>query len=82
MPVQLTLCQLCTRSRPEFRRAIAQLLSEHPDQLLVEELECMAACDDVPAIMLETDYYPQLPPCELIRLVEARLAESMRPVES
>jgi hypothetical protein len=78
MPVQLTLCRLCTRSRPEFCRAITQLISEHPDQLLVEELECIAACDDVPAIMLETDFYPKLPPCELIRLVEARLAESMQ----
>jgi len=23
--------------------------------------------------MIETDYYPRVPPCELIRLVEARL---------
>jgi hypothetical protein len=33
----------------------------------------MAACDDVPAIMIETDYYPRVPPCELIRLVESRI---------
>jgi NADH:ubiquinone oxidoreductase subunit E len=81
MPIQLTLCRLCTRSRPEFRHTITQLASAYPDQLLVEELECMAACDDVPAVMIETDYYPQVPSCELIRLVEARLSELLRPVE-
>lgn len=73
MPVQLTICRLCSRSRPEFLGALAQLLAAYPDELIVEELECMAACDDVPAIMLETDYHPQLRPCDLVCLVERRL---------
>jgi len=73
MPVQLTLCRRCTRNRPEFRRTLAQLANNYPHDLAVEELECMAACDDVPAIMIETDYYPRVPPTELIRLVEARI---------
>jgi NADH:ubiquinone oxidoreductase subunit E len=33
----------------------------------------MAACDDVPAIMVETDYYPQVAPQDLIRLVREML---------
>jgi NADH:ubiquinone oxidoreductase subunit E len=74
MPVQLMMCRLCARSRPEFLQAITQLIAAYPDQLVVEELECMAACDDVPAVMLETDYLPQVSPCDLTRLVTLRLA--------
>lgn len=77
MPVQLTMCRLCAQSRPEFLQTIARLAAAHPDALVVEELECMAACDDVPAIMLETDYHPQLSPTELSRIIELRLREPM-----
>lgn len=78
MPVQLSICRLCARSRPEFLQVIAQLVADHPGALRVEELECMAACDDVPAVMLGTDYYPRVSPCELIRLVRRRLAALAR----
>ncbi|MBX0328166.1 NAD(P)H-dependent oxidoreductase subunit E [Oscillochloris sp. ZM17-4] len=69
MPIQLTMCRLCTRSRPEFLCAVAELVASYPSEIDVVELECMAACDDVPAIMVETDYYPQVVPQDLIRLV-------------
>ncbi|NTU81757.1 MAG: hypothetical protein HGA45_20660 [Chloroflexales bacterium] len=75
MSVQLTLCRLCARSRPEFLRALAKLTATYPNDLIIEELECIAACDDVPAIMLETSYYPQVSPGELIALVHQRLGE-------
>lgn len=75
MPVQLTMCRFCAQSRPEFLQMIARLAAEYPDELVVEELECMAACDDVPAIMLETDYHPQLSPTDLSRIIELRLRE-------
>ncbi|HMQ30460.1 MAG TPA: NAD(P)H-dependent oxidoreductase subunit E [Chloroflexaceae bacterium] len=77
MPVQLIMCRLCSRSRPEFLQAIAQLSADHPDDLLVEELECMAACDDVPAVMIETDYFPQVHPCELIALVRRYMGDRL-----
>ncbi|PDW04154.1 NAD(P)H-dependent oxidoreductase subunit E [Candidatus Viridilinea mediisalina] len=75
MRVQLTVCRFCTRSRPEFCRTVAELAQTYPNEIAIEELDCMAACEDVPAVMIEEDYYAQLPPCELIRLVEAKLAE-------
>jgi NADH:ubiquinone oxidoreductase subunit E len=73
MPLQLTMCRLCTRSRPEFLRAINQLVASYPREIEVVELECMAACDDVPAIMIETDYYPQISPQNLVSLVREML---------
>lgn len=78
MPVTLTICRLCARSRPEFLEAIAQLIAAHPGDLVVEELECMAACDDVPAIMVETDYIPQVRPCDLSDAIERHLGVSTR----
>lgn len=54
---------------------VEQLRSEYPELLEIVTLECMAACDDVPAIMLETDYYPQVNPLELRELVEAELVQ-------
>jgi NADH:ubiquinone oxidoreductase subunit E len=35
----------------------------------------MAACDDVPAVMIETDYYPQVTPNELIARVHAQIGK-------
>ncbi|MEI6179913.1 MAG: hypothetical protein WCP31_04105 [Chloroflexales bacterium] len=69
MPVQLTLCRFCTRSRPDFLRAVAKLANTFPDDLIVQELDCIAACDEVPAIMVETNYYPHVTASELITLV-------------
>lgn len=74
MPLQMTMCRLCTRSRPEFLCAVAQLAADFPEALEIVELECMAACDDVPAVMIETDYYPQVVPCELQAIVRRELA--------
>jgi NADH:ubiquinone oxidoreductase subunit E len=31
----------------------------------------MAACDDVPAVMIDTDYVPQVTPTELIARIRA-----------
>lgn len=82
MPVQLVICRLCSQSRPDFLQAVAQLTSAFPDELLVVDLECMAACDDVPAVMLDTDYYPQVTPCDLQRVVKLRLQALERTVTS
>ena len=74
MPLQMTMCRLCTRSRPEFLCAVAELAADYPRELEIVELDCMAACDDVPAVMLETDYYPQIAPADLIKTVRRELA--------
>lgn len=76
MPLEMMICRLCARSRPDFLRTVRQLAANHPGELLVVELECMAACDDVPAMMLETDYYPQVSAQEVIRLVQRQLQMS------
>ncbi|MEI7768837.1 MAG: NAD(P)H-dependent oxidoreductase subunit E [Chloroflexales bacterium] len=73
MPLQLTMCRLCTRSRPDLLRAINQLATSYPNDLNIVELECMAACDDVPAIMIETNYYAHVAPQDLINRVRELL---------
>jgi hypothetical protein len=75
MPIEITFCRLCSRSRPAFLAAVRQLAAEHPNDLIIVELECMAACDDVPAVMIETDYYPQVTPNELIARVHAQIGK-------
>ncbi len=79
MPVQLTLCRLCTLSRPDIIRTIARLVSTYPNELVVVELDCMAACDDVPAVMIETDYFPKVSPPSLEQIVCERVCSS-RPI--
>lgn len=78
MPVQVTFCRLCSRSRPAFLAALQRLAVDYPDDLIVVELECMAACDDVPAVMLDTDYFPQVTPDDLVARIRARMAETLR----
>lgn len=64
-PLSLTLCALCARSRPDFAAMIERLQKEFPEELRVVSLSCMAACDEVPAVMIETDYFPQISAQEL-----------------
>ncbi|MDN5273618.1 NAD(P)H-dependent oxidoreductase subunit E [Chloroflexus sp. MS-CIW-1] len=71
--VELTVCRLCARSRPDIWKTLARLRAAHPHELCIVELDCMAACDDVPAIMIDYDYVPRITPQQLIELVEARL---------
>ncbi len=73
MPLQLIMCRYCARSRPEFCNMVARLARAHPTELEVIELECMAACDDVPAVMIDTDYFPRVRPAELEHEVLERL---------
>lgn len=75
MPVQLTICRLCVRSRPDVFQTVTQLAAAFPDELIVVELECMAACDDVPAVMVETDYFPRVSSCQLDDVVRQTLAQ-------
>jgi hypothetical protein len=78
MPVQLTICRLCIGSRPDVLNAVSRLAADHPDEVVVVELDCMAACDDVPAVMVETDYFPRVSPCELRYVVGERIGSLER----
>ncbi|WP_298404618.1 NAD(P)H-dependent oxidoreductase subunit E [uncultured Chloroflexus sp.] len=71
--VELTVCRLCARSRPDIWQTLARLRAAHPNELHIVELDCMAACDDVPAIMIEYDYHPRVTPQQLVELIESRL---------
>jgi NADH:ubiquinone oxidoreductase subunit E len=65
MAVRLTLCAFCTQSRPEISRTIERLQCHYADDVNVVALRCMAACDDVPAVMIDYDYFPRITPQEL-----------------
>ncbi|GIV90891.1 MAG: hypothetical protein KatS3mg055_3409 [Chloroflexus sp.] len=73
--IELTVCRLCARSRPDLWQTLARLRADHPGELRVVELDCMAACDDVPAVMIDFDYFPRVTPQQLIELVQSRLRE-------
>ena len=73
MPLHLTMCRLCTRSRPDLLRAISQLTASYRDEIEIIELDCIAACDDVPAVMIETSYYARVAPQDLISRVRELL---------
>lgn len=74
MPIEITFCALCTRSRPEFLDIVDQLRYEYPDDLCIVTLNCMAACDDVPAVMINIDYRPRITPDDLYNTIKAQIA--------
>lgn len=76
MPLRLTLCNLCAQSRPEILQMVECLLREHSGVVQVISLNCMAACDDAPAVMIETDYFPRITPQELYERVSAILQQA------
>jgi hypothetical protein len=73
MALYVTLCRTCTRSRPELSRMVSQLIGAYAHELVIVELECMAACDDMPALMLDAEYFPEITAEELERAVCERL---------
>ncbi len=73
MPLDLIFCRQCARSRPTFLATLKRLAATHPQDIRLVELDCMAACDDVPAAMIETDYFPRVNPREFEREVLERL---------
>jgi hypothetical protein len=53
--LHLTYCATCAQNVPDFLATLHQLQREHPDELYVVELDCMAACDAAPAVIIELD---------------------------
>jgi hypothetical protein len=78
MALELTFCRRCTGQRPDFRRAVTRMCARYGAALELTELDCMAACDDDPAVMLGFDYHPRLTVDEL----EARIAAELQPVDA
>jgi hypothetical protein len=52
---------------------VSQLIGAYAHELVIVELECMAACDDMPALMLDAEYFPEITAEELERAVCERL---------
>lgn len=75
MIINLVYCHTCTMYDEEFLGTIGQLKETYQDDLHVVTVDCMAACDQAPAVMLEYDYVPKAKPRDLTRRV-ARLANS------
>lgn len=73
MPLDLIFCRQCAISRPNFLATVKRLATTHPQDIRLVELDCMAACDDVPAAMIDTDYFPRVNPREFEREVLERL---------
>lgn len=80
MTLYLTYCETCTQNTPDFLATVHQLQREHPDDLCVVELACMAACDAAPAVMIDIieehnedafDYVPRISPDQLYRQINS-----------
>lgn len=67
--LQLIICSSCLASQPDMQHAIEELQAELGNQLDITRLDCMAACDDVPAVMIEHAYCPRLSPHSLRRRI-------------
>ena len=73
MPLDVIFCRQCARSRPNFLATVKRLAATYPHDLRLVELDCMAACDDVPAAMIETEYFPRVNPRDFEQEVLQRL---------
>lgn len=73
MSLRLTCCGKCGARFCNVKQTIEQLQEEHPDDLRVVEVACMAACREAPAIMLDYDFYPHVTPETLYDEVCSRL---------
>ena len=67
MILNLVYCKNCA-SCP-FLNMVDKLEHEYPGDLQVTELDCIAACDTPPSVILEYDFYPNITPDELYRRV-------------
>ena len=78
MALQLIICSSCLSTQPDMQRAIEELQAELGDQIDIMRLECMAACNDVPAVMIELAYCPRLSPSSLRHQVMAAIGAGAR----
>lgn len=72
MILNLVYCKNCA-SCP-FLTMVDRLEHEYPDDLRVTELDCIAACDTPPSVILEYDFYPSITPDELYQRVHDQFA--------
>lgn len=74
MPLRVTYCGHCARTSAEFMNVLAQLQKEHPEQLRLVELECMAACTEAPVAMVEYDFFSRVVAQDFYNYVKNKLA--------
>lgn len=73
MSLTVTFCTLCTAQYYPLMQTLHNLQCEYPDELFIVELNCMAACEDVPAMLIESEYLPRITPETLYERVRAQL---------
>lgn len=73
MSIKLILCGVCTPSQPDVYQLVEVLRQELAGEVVIEELECMAACDESPAVMIGHEYHPQVTAASLQQLVETQV---------
>jgi NADH:ubiquinone oxidoreductase subunit E len=70
MPIRVVFCGLCTPKHPDVYELLQQLRTTYNAGLEIVELECMAACDETPAVMIGQRYHPQMTVNALRQLLE------------
>ncbi len=74
MPLYLTYCTNCTSDMPEFLNALEEIQQTYQDDLCVVEVDCMAACDTAPTVVLDDDILPRVSVFALRELVDHTIA--------
>jgi len=60
----------CLNGGPELLEHLAHRYADDPD-VMVEEVECLAACDGVPVMQVNYEFHERMTPSEAIGIVEA-----------
>lgn len=71
--LHLVYCQSCSENSLDFLRTVSKLGTEYPNDLCVVDLDCLAACDTPPSVMLEYDFFPAITPMELYQRVHEHI---------
>ncbi|NJP06177.1 MAG: hypothetical protein HC837_11435 [Chloroflexaceae bacterium] len=84
MIVQLTFCQTCTQNSFDFLNMVNELEQTYPHDLCVVQLNCIAACDEVPAVIIDYDFIPNISAAELNQKVlgHVKIKEMMQEMTS
>ncbi|NJK79240.1 MAG: hypothetical protein HC893_09240 [Chloroflexaceae bacterium] len=80
MTVQLVFCSNCACLESAFCAMLRQMQQTYPDQIGVVELDCMAACDMAPAVLIDGAYYPGISPADLQTQIEQRVGAELADV--
>lgn len=57
--IELVYCSTCAQDLPSFLDGLYDLQAAHPEDVLMVDVACLAACDCQPTVMLGNDCLPQ-----------------------